>query len=225
MNAPTWLTALVAALMVLVATYSVWRLAVARLWERATDYETDILNLAIGVAGAGLVASWAHTLPRSAWTVVFALGGVYFAVRTYRAWSDTAVRGRLLAHTACCAIIVYMFLAGVAPTTIQGSTAGQFTMAGEQGMILDQTITFPAIGLVFVVGLCFYAVTVLNRIEPLTSVTAEAAEPEDLDEGFGSMDGTGTGGGVGLMLAPRSVEVCRIVIALVLIYAILTKLV
>jgi hypothetical protein len=222
-NAPTWLTTLVATLMVLVATYSVWRLAVARLWERATDYESDILNLAIGVAGAGLVASWAHTLPRPVWTAVFAVGGVYFAARTCLARSDRTVRGRLLAHTACCAIVVYMFLAGVAPTTINGSTAGQFTMAGEPGMILDQTITFPAIGLIFVVGLCFYAVTVVNRIEPLRVESAAAAELEDLDEGFGSMDGTG--GGIGLMLAPRSVEVCRIVIALVLTYAILTKLV
>lgn len=209
MNAPAWLTALVSALMIFVAAYSAWRLAISRVWDRATDHEADILHLAIGIAAAGLVADWAHTLPRSVWTTLFALGGIYFAIRTFRAWADGSVRAKLLAHTACCAIVVYMFLAGVAPTTINGSTAGQYTMAGMDGMILDETITYPTIGLIFVVGLCFYAVSVLNQIAPLG---AEAAEPA----------GTGTGS---LMLAPRSVDVCRVVIVLVLAYAILTKLV
>ena len=209
MNAPAWLTALVSALMIFVAAYSAWRLAISRVWDRATDHEADILHLAIGIAAAGLVADWAHTLPRSVWTTLFALGGIYFAIRTFRAWADGSVRAKLLAHTACCAIVVYMFLAGVAPTTINGSTAGQYTMAGMDGMILDETITYPTIGLIFVVGLCFYAVSVLNQITPLSTETAEPAE-------------TGTGG---LMLAPRSVDVCRVVIVLVLAYAILTKLV
>jgi hypothetical protein len=192
MNAPTWLTAIIATLMILVAGYSAWRLAISRAWGRATDHESDALHLALGIAGAGMVADWAHTLPRPIWTVLFALGGVYFIVRKRRM------------ETACCAVVVYMFLAGVAPTTIHGSTAGQYTMAGMDGMILDQTITYPSIGLIFVVGLCFYAVSVLNKIEPL------------------SVD---TGRGNPLLLAPRSADVCRIVIVLVLAYAILTKLV
>ncbi|HWG24871.1 DUF5134 domain-containing protein [Actinospica sp.] len=206
MNAPGWLTALVSTLMIFVAGYSLWRLAISRAWGRATDYESDILHLAVGIAAAGLVASWARSLPRSLWTGVFIAGAVYFAVRTYLTWSDRAVRGELLAQTGCCAVLVYMFLAGVAPTTIQGSTAGQYTMAGMgDGMILDQTITYPAIGLIFVVALCFYAVAVLNGIAPLRTEGGESTST--------------------LMLAPRSVDVCRIVIVLVLAYAILTKLV
>ncbi|HTJ71358.1 MAG TPA: DUF5134 domain-containing protein [Actinospica sp.] len=205
MNAPTWLTDLVGMLMVFVAGYSVWRLVISRAWGRATDYESDILHVAVGIAAAGIVAGWAHTLPRSVWTAVFIAGAVYFAVRIYLTWSDRTARARLLAHTACCAVLVYMFLANVAPTTIHGSTAGMYTMAGMDGMILDQTITYPTIGLIFVVGLCFYAVATLNNIAPL--------KPEDAE------------GGSTLMLAPRSVDVCRIVIVLVLAYAILTKIV
>ena len=203
MNAPAWLTALVSTLMILVATYSAWRLAISRVWGRATDYESDILHFAIGIAAAGLVADWARTLPRSVWTCLFIAGAMYFAARTYRSWSDRPARGKLLAQTACCAIVVYMFLAGVAPTTIHGSTAGEYTMAGMPGMILDQTITYPSIGLVFVVGLCFYAVAVLNQIKPLRDDHVDGSQA----------------------LAPRSVDVCRIVIVLVLVYAILTKLV
>jgi hypothetical protein len=144
------------------------------------------------------------------WTGIFIAGGIYFAVRAYLTWPDRAVRGKLLAQTGCCAVLVYMFLAGVAPTTIQGSTAGQYTMAGMgDGMILDQTITYPAIGLIFVVALCFYAVAVLNGIAPLSA-------PETAEEGESSST---------LLLAPRSLDVCRIVIVLVLAYAIVTKLV
>lgn len=206
MNAPGWLTALVSMLMILVAAYSAWRLAISRLWNRGTDYESDILHFALGIAAAGMVASWARTLPRPVWTGLFIAGAVYFAVRAYRRWDDRGLRGKLLAQTSCCAIVVYMFLAGVAPSTIHGSSAGMYTMAGMPGMIVDQTITFPSIGLVFVVGLCFYAVAVLNGIKPLR----ETGE---------------TGAGASPILAPRSVDVCRIVIVLVLIYAILTKLV
>ena len=221
MNAPNWLTALVSTLMIFVAGYSAWRLAISKAWSRATDYESDILHLAIGIAGAGLIAKWAHTLPRAVWTVLFIAGGVYFAVRTYRSWSDRAERSRLLAQTACCAILVYMFLAGVAPSTLSGSTAGQYTMAGMSDMILDPTITYPAIGLIFVVGLCFYAVVVLNQINP-PNEDGEAAAPSVVG---GSAGNGGGGSGGGLLLAPRSVDACRIVIVLVLAYAILTKLV
>ncbi|HET9173455.1 MAG TPA: DUF5134 domain-containing protein [Actinospica sp.] len=192
MNAPGWLTALVAILVISAAAYSLWRLVISRVWGRGTDYETDALHLAVGVAAAGMVADWAHTLPRPVWAVLFAAAAVYFLAR--RRW----------AHFAGSAVVVYMFLAGVAPTTIHGSTAGQYTMAGMDGMILDQTITYPTIGLIFVVGLCFYAVTVLNAIEPLSA---------------------DTGRGNPLLLAPRSVDVCRVVIVLVLAYAILTKIV
>jgi hypothetical protein len=215
-NAPNWLTALVSTLMIFVAGYSAWRLAISKAWGRVTDYESDVLHFAIGIAAAGLIAKWAHTLPRSVWTVLFIAGGVYFAVRTYRSWSDRPQRAKLLAHTACCAVIVYMFLAGVAPSTLSGSTAGQYTMAGMPDMILDPTITYPAIGLIFVVGLCFYAVAVLNRIQPAQ---------EDGDAPAIAGDSGDGGVGSGLLLAPRSVDACRILIVLVLAYAILTKLV
>jgi hypothetical protein len=214
-NAPNWLTAFVSTLMVFVAAYSAWRLAISRAWGRATDYESDVLHLAVGVAAAGMIAKWAHTLPRSVWTGLFIAGGVYFAVRTYLTWVDRTARHRLLADTACCAIIVYMFAAGVAPSTLSGSTAGQYAMAGMQGMIVDSTITYPTIGLIFAVGLCFYAVAVLNQLQPIR--VAEGAD--------GNSGGAAGGGTSGLMLAPRSVDVCRIVIVLVLAYAILTKLV
>lgn len=88
-------------------------------------------------------------------------------------------------------------------------------MAGMPGMILDPTLTYPAIGLIFAVGLCFYAVAVLNQMQPLKSQATDDAPSAS----------SSTDGGSGLFLAPRSVDACRIVIVLVLAYAILSKLV
>ena len=214
MNAPPWLPALLSVLMLLLAGYSLWRLLISRAWGRATDYETDALHLAAGLAAAGLISTWMHTLPRGVWTALFAAAGLYFAVRARRAWAIAAERRRLLAGAACCAVLVYMFLAGVAPSTLSGSTAGEYTMAGMPGMIVDQTVAYPAIGLIFVVALAFCAVLVLNHID-----SPPAARPEP------TLGGPNDGAPAGGVIAPRSVELCRALLLLVLAYAILSKLV
>jgi hypothetical protein len=213
-NAPAWLTDLLSILMLALGFYSLWRLLIARAWGRTTDYETDALHLLAGVATAGVIAGWARTLPRGAWTVVFAAAGVYFAVRAARARGDSADRRRLLGATGCCAVLLYMFTAGVGPSTMRGSTAGQVTMAGMPGMIFDQTVTYPSIGLIFVVGLAFAAVVVVNRIgaRPAPRPAPVIGGPDD-------------GAPVLIALAPRSAQLSRVLLLLVLGYAILTKLV
>lgn len=212
MNAPTWLSNLISILMLALACYSLWRLLIARLWGRGIDYETDGLHLLAGIAAAGLISSWGRTLPRSVWAVLFVAGGVYFAVCAGRAWAETAERRRLLGGFGCCAVLVYAFTAGVAPSTLHGSTAGQYTMAGMPGMILDQTERFPALGLVFVVALAFAAVLVVNRAGSMPT-----AKPVPVTGGAND--------GAPIPLAARSVEICRVLLLLVLAYAILTKLV
>lgn len=115
---------------------------------------------------------------------------------------DAPRRARAAAHACGSAVLVYAFLAGVAPSTMKGSTAGSYVMAGMPGMIVDATVAFPALGLVCVAALTFYCVSVVAGLEP--------AEPDARPEpraGF----------------APRSVEACRVLIALA--YAILSKLV
>jgi hypothetical protein len=211
-NAPSWLSTLLSVLMLALACYSLWRLLVARAWNRAVDQEVDVLHLAAGIAAAGIVSSWARTLPRPVWTVLFAAAGVYFLVRVARVWADGGERRRLLGALACCAVLVYMFTASVAPSTLHGSTAGQVTMAGMPGMILDQTERFPALGLVFVVGLAFAAVLVVNR-------TGSMPSPKPAPAVGGPDDGAP------LALAPRSVQLCRVLLLLVFAYAILSKLV
>lgn len=212
MNAPSWLTALISMLSLAVAGFALWRLLVARAWNRKIDYQGDILQLAAGVATAGIVASWARTLPRGVWAVLFAAAGVYFAVLLVRA----RMRGGSLLRPAgalgCCAALVYMLTAGVGPSTLHGSTAGQYTMAGMPGMILDQTERFPALGLLFVVAAAFAAVFAVNRVGSMPK-----AEPV---KAVGGPDD-----GAPLPLVPRAAHLSQVVLVLVFAYAILTKLV
>jgi hypothetical protein len=119
------------------------------------------------------------------------------------------------------------------------------------GMIKDQTIALPALGLILVVALAFYAVAVVAQLSPEPDTEAGGgAAGADAARGGGPRGAVGAGGkggkpgktaggarGAGArpaggaekagaaMLAPRSVEICRIVLVLVLAYAILSKLV
>jgi hypothetical protein len=214
MNAPAWLSNLFSILMVAVVCYSLWRLLIARVWGRAVDYETDGLHLLAGIAAASLITNWARTLPRPAWAVVFVVAGVYFAYRAAWAWDAADRRRRSLGGLGCCAVLVYAFTSNVAPSTLNGSTAGQHTMAGMPGMIVDQTERFPALGLLLVVALAFAAVAVVNRagsMPPAEEGRAPAAGgPKDVALS---------------VLTPRTAEVCRVLLLLTLVYAILSKLV
>lgn len=212
MNAPYWLSDLLSMLMIALGLYSLWRLLVSRAWGRSTDHGADVLHLLAGIAAAGLISSWARTLPRSVWLVLFAAAGVYFAVRAARAWSAREQRGRLLGAVGCCAVLVYAFAANVAPSTLHGSTAGQYTMADMPGMIMDQTERFPALGLILVVGLAFGAVVLVNRAGSMPAAKPAPAVGGPRD-------------GAPVLLAPRSVELCRVLLLLVLAYVILSKLV
>jgi hypothetical protein len=203
-NAPAFLPTALSILLIAVAGYAFWRLLAARALGLAADVETDLLLLCASVAGAGLLSDWARSLPRAVWEVLFATACCYFAAQALRARTDPRRHARAAAHACGSAILVYMFLAGVAPSTINGSTAGNYVMAGMPGMIVDNTITFPALGLVCVAAMTFYCAGVVARLKP-----AEGAAATEPRAGF----------------PPRSVEACRVLITLALAYAILSKLV
>lgn len=212
MNAPSWLSSLISLLALAVAGYSLWRLLIHRTFDRTTDSESDALHLLAGVAVAGLVSQWAHTLPRAVWTTLFVLVGAYFLVRAALVWDTPGRRRGPLGAAACCAVFLYMFAAGVAPSTLNGSTAGQVTMAGMPGMILDRTVAYPAIGLIFVVAIAFGAVLLVNR-------AGSMPRPRPAPALGGPHDGAP------LVLAPRTALICRVLLLLVMAYTILCGLV
>jgi hypothetical protein len=154
-----------------------------------------------------MLVHWMHVLTPGIWAALLAVA----AVATLAASSR---RGRVPITVAGCAIGIYMLLAGVAPSTISGSTAGYYTMAGMTDMYKDTTITFPAVGIVFAVVLAGYAVIALDG----TSRPATAVEQPDIAD-------IPDPSAARPALAPRSVVVCQVALAVVMAYAILAKLV
>jgi len=200
-NAPAFLPAAFSILLIIVAAYALWRAVAGPLLRLGTHVDTDLVLLVGSIAGAGLVSAWAHTLPRTVWAGLFAAAACYFTARAGLNRSKAPARNQAIAHASGCLVLLYMFLAGVGPSTLHGSTAGQYTMAGMPGMYVDTTIAYPALGLVSVAAIAFYSVVVVAHTEPKAAA--------DGSSGF----------------APGSVEACRVIVALILAYAILSKLV
>ena len=231
MNAPAWLPPILAVVMLVVTAYCLWRIAVAHLLETSTDYANDAAIALLALATAGMLVHWMHVLTPGIWAALLAVAAVaILAVSTLRPrrvenaqasaqrqaaqqqaqTGPTSRPGHVLTTAVGCAIGIYMLLAGVAPSTISGSTAGYYTMAGMTDMYKDTTITFPAVGIVFAVVLAGYAVTALDG----TSRSVRVAEPSGADSSA-----------VRPALAPRSITVCQVALAVVMAYAILAKLV
>lgn len=218
MNAPAWLTVLAAALMLAVAMFFAWRLAVAGTFGRAAQVETDAFYALAGLALAGMLARWMRLLPPGAWAAVFGCAALWFVARAVRAHRarDVSARGRYGSHAALAAVLVYMPLAGVAPSTISGSTAGMVTMAGMPGMIVDSTERSPGLGLLLVLAAVAGAVVLLDRVSavggPARDSAGAALDPMDRP-------------GPLPPLLPRIAETCRVLLLVVIAYAILGKLV
>lgn len=218
MNAPAWLPDILAAIMIAIAAFHLWRLSVARTFAARTDYELDVLLILLALANAGMLEHWIHLLTPGAWATILAVAGAWFVVRAVmrsraagagagagaQAEAGPSVRSSVRSSAAAaagCAVAVYMLLAGVAPSTLSGSTAGQYTMAGMPGMTVDSTVAWPTLGIAFSVLLAVYAVAGLDQISRTDSV------------------------GSGAVLAPRTAALCRIALAVTMAYAILAKLV
>jgi hypothetical protein len=218
-NAPDLLENLVVAILLLLAGFFVWRMLVASGWRRHTDYPRDALYALTALGVAATQVTWLGSLPRPAWAGLFALAAVFFATRLVLARRDGAgwdlVRGHLL-DAGIAAALVFMFTAGVAPSVLSGSTAGLVVMAGMADMTRDTTESYPALGLLLVLALVAGAVVLLDRFSA-TRPTAPAS-------GSAWVDPLDRPGPVPL-LAPRALELCRMVLLLVMAYAILGKLV
>lgn len=221
MNAPAWLPDILAAIMIAIAAFHLWRLSVARTFAARPDYEFDVLLILLALSTAGMLEHWIRLLTPGAWATILAVAGAWFVLRAVtrtRAAGAGAGAGvtagpsvrSSAAAAAGCAVAVYMLLAGVAPSTLSASTAGQYTMAGMPGMTVDTTVAWPTLGIAFAVLLAVYAVAALDQISRT-----------DSPESVGSL-GSATPAAV---LAPRAAALCRIALAVTMAYAILAKLV
>jgi len=210
MSAPDWLVNLLATAMLAITALFAWRLAAARARQRPADYTSDAFHALAALAVAAMLANWTATLPRAAWAAVFAAGAVYFTLHWAHArTTGQAARGRDLADAATSAILVYMLLAGVAPSVLSRSTAGLYVMAGMPGMVKDNMIHYPALGMVLAVAAVGYVVVMLDRV-------SQGPHPAPLADGAPARP---------TPLTPRLAECGRLLLLATIAYAIFAKVV
>jgi Domain of unknown function (DUF5134) len=84
MGGPSWVAAALAAVMISTAIYCAGRLAAARLWQRSTEVDADVVHVAMGVAMAGMLLPGLSPLPGAVWEAVFGVAGAWFAYQAVR---------------------------------------------------------------------------------------------------------------------------------------------
>ena len=166
MTIPAWILDAFAALMLTVAVVSAARLGVARPWPRAdADADVDVSHLLMGIAMAGTLAAGLHTLPDTAWEVVFGVLAVWFAGRVVREVRGHGTRllaeGHHLPHLVHSVAMLYMFLALTAPRAAGGG-AGMAGLAASSGTM--PVLRLPTLALLFAFVLIGFVVSDLDRL-------------------------------------------------------------
>ena len=210
---PSWLTYLLAGLMLVVAAYCAGRVVYARLRHRETEHDIDLLHVLMGVAMAGMLASRLSILSSHVWEAMFAATVVWFAVRivlTLRgSRMDRPALGHRLPYLLAPAAMLYMYLAPI--TAASGSGGGGMAgMADSAGA----STRFPAIGLVLAVCMAGFAVLTMDRI----TLTAPASP--------GQSGTSNPSGGLhcGGLLAPRAANSCHIAMSITMAYMLIVLL-
>lgn len=146
---PTWLVDALAAVMLITAAYCVGRLAVVRLWRRATHVDVDVAHVAMGVAMAGMLLPSLRSLSSGVWEIVFAGIAVWFAgqivhfVRRWgvRGWDEDHLHhvSHYVTHLAMVVAMLYMFAAFPSSAALAGSMSvmgSSHTGAADSGIPL-----------------------------------------------------------------------------------------
>jgi len=170
MSGPSWLTGILAAVMIATAAYCASRLVIARAQRRAAGRDVDLIHTVMGVAMAGMLVSWLNPLPDRVWAVMFGAGAGWFG---WQAWRSRQA-GRVPAaarragrpphphhvpHLVMCGAMVYMLLAAGAVTSAPhpGMTLGGPPAAGR----------LPLLALVLAVFMVGYVMWQADRLPAL----------------------------------------------------------
>ena len=213
MAAPTWLTAVFAALMLTVAAYCTGRLAAARRWRRPTEVDTDAGHVLMGLAMAGMLVARLRILPATAWEAIFAAGAVWFAWRLLQSRRSSATSWRCLhpaPHLIECAAMLYMF--GVLPAPLPGRGAA-VGMAGMTPPAAESRFSFLALIMaLFMVGYVVRVADGLTLHAPALAVSSAGQRTP------------ASHGGYHPDLAPRCAALCKIAMGITMGYMLILML-
>lgn len=182
MSGPDWLDNSFAAVMVVVAVYSLGRLVAARAWSRPTHLDVDAAHVLMGVAMAGMLTATLNPIPDGAWEAVFAGVALWFVWRCWRFVARHGVEGRdedhvhhlshYLTHLVMASAMFYMYL--VATKGVGASKHAGMAMNGATGAAAD----FVGIPLFFVMVLFASGIWELDGVQRFSPAFAERIGPE-----------------------------------------------
>ena len=164
MGGPSWLAAILAAIMIATAAYCAARLAAARAHRRAAGRDVDLVHTAMGVAMAGMLVNWLNPLPDRVWAVMFGAAAGWFGWRTWgghRARAAAPGHGptpqrHAVPHVVMCGAMVYMLLSPHAGTPGHGAGIAMGGPAATGG--------FPLLALVLAVFMVGYVMWQADRL-------------------------------------------------------------
>jgi len=189
MAGPAWLASLFAGVMLLTAGYCASRLVLARVQQRPTERDIDLVHILMGVAMAGMLAPrlavlggrslWHASWWTSGWAIVFGAFAVWFGWRIRRRYGSAArpaiAGAHHLPHLVMSGAMVYMLVAASGPAMGGGAAAvrGDLAMSGPA----VPGVHFPLLAVILAQFMAGYVMWAADRLPALAPVRARQAGP------------------------------------------------
>jgi hypothetical protein len=170
---PSGVTAALAAVMIITATYCAGRLAASGRWRRATEVDADAAHVVMGTAMAGMLLPQLSPFPGRVWAAVFTAGAAWFALQAIRRRRGRS-GGRWLCshpvpHLVESAAMIYMLVA------VPAAPGQQMPMPGIGGADAAAGTGFPALAVVLAYFMVGYVIWTADRLASLARATTAAA--------------------------------------------------
>jgi Domain of unknown function (DUF5134) len=160
----SWLPDSLAALMLAMSAYCLFRLTLSWRQHRSTDRQVDGVHVLMGVAMAGMLVPGLQVLRAGVWEIVFGASAVLFSWRMVSDARAKARSGHHFQHVLACGAMVYM-LAAAASAKAASNGLAVSGMAGSAAHVRT-------LALVLALGLFGYVVWTADRISSLAPVAA-----------------------------------------------------
>jgi uncharacterized protein DUF5134 len=246
MAGPSWLAAMLAAVMIATAIYCAGRVAVGHLWRRSTEVDADAVHVVMGAAMAGMLLPELSPVPAAAWETIFAAAAAWFAGQALRSRlrHNAASRWQCshpVPHLIEAAAMIYMLAA--LPGSWPGWPGQAMAMPGMASGYPAAGSSLTAVAVIlalFMIGYVLWTADQLTSLirAPATVTTAagrnqatapapapaDATGPQDAADAVGAVVPGHAYTAVGPALAPRLAAGYKIAMGLTMGYMLILML-
>jgi len=228
MGSPTWLAGVFAAMMLAVAAFCAGRLLLARGVRRArrpAELDSNLVNLLMGVAMAGMLATALRIGTPALWITLFGLGAAWFGAQALRLRGGAALTpwqcARPIPHLLECGAMLYMLLA--LPTPHPSTLHPSIPMATASMPAADTSHSaLSAISLLLAVVLTAHVVWQANALTPRPAPASTFAPASPFPPA--SAPAATPTAACARVLAPRCAICCKIAMGITMAYMLVLML-